>query len=138
MIIGFTGTRRGFTIPQIVAFSNHVESLDITEFHHGDCKGADAEAHDTIRKIHPKAKIVIHPPINEKNRAFKQGDLVLKSKEYMARNCDIVNSVSMMLCVTKMLSEEQRSGTWHAIRYTRTKGKPYTIFRPDGKIIVSL
>jgi hypothetical protein len=90
MIIGFSGTRNGMTDRQKLKFVGKLNLLCPTEFRHGDCVGADAEAHDLVREHFPKCKIIIHPPYLERLRAFKEGDFILNAKDYLVRNRDIV------------------------------------------------
>jgi hypothetical protein len=51
MKIGFTGTRKGMSQHQKEQFVLKMFELDPSEFRHGDCEGADAEAHDIIREF---------------------------------------------------------------------------------------
>lgn len=59
MILGFTGTREGMTDEQRVACAALMERMDLTEFHHGGCDGADLQAAAIVEtgcKL-----IVVHP-----------------------------------------------------------------------------
>ncbi len=120
MKIGFTGTQQGMSDKQTIQF--HALILDrffFTEFHHGDCIGADEEAHILVREFLPEVKIVVHPPINPQKRAYCEGDVVLPKMDYLARNKNIVNATDILLATPKTLEEELRSGTWSTIRYAR-------------------
>lgn len=103
------------------------------EFHHGDCVGADAEAHD-IAYLLQYFFIVLHPPINESKRAFKHADLTLKAFPYLDRNKHIVRDTNRLIATPAQKEEQLRSGTWSTIRYARKAGKPVTIIYPDGTI----
>lgn len=131
--IGITGTRRGLINPQRAGLVGLIRESAMSEFHHGDCIGVDAEAHDLVRQLQPDVHIIVHPPMNPKNRAFKQG-LILPEKDYFIRNIDIIKSCDILLACPKMLSEEQRSGTWHAIRYAAKIKRRTIIVWPTGKI----
>jgi hypothetical protein len=140
-IIGFTGTRKGMTLKQKEKFLEITKNIDIKEFHHGDCIGSDKDAHYIIRsintliyKIHNKKIIIIcHPPKYNKYRAHLNADIVLKPKDYLDRNKDIVN-ISNILIATPHNKEQLRSGTWSTIRYARISHKDIFIIYPDGKI----
>jgi hypothetical protein len=72
-----------------------------TEFHHGDCLGADAVAHAIVRSWRPTARIIIHPPSSDSLRAFCQGDAHLAPKPYLARNQDIVDECEVLVAAPK-------------------------------------
>ena len=133
MILGITGTREGATHQQIDAFKKLIlYTYLVTEFHHGDCVGVDAEGHDFARGLFD---IIIHPPENPKYRAFCQGACEIRpEKEYKARNCDIVDECDLLIGMPKEEFEIVRSGTWHALRYARKMKKPCIIIWPSGKI----
>lgn len=104
----------------------------VSEFHHGDCVGADAEAHDIAYDVHQPV-IVVHPPLNEKGRAFKQGDVILPQREYQDRNHDIVDATDYLIATPDSYTEKFRgSGTWATIRYAVKKGKTVYVIYPDG------
>lgn len=138
--IGFTGTQRGMTIPQmrkVEQILEHARGKGYGLFHHGDCVGADAQAHD-LAVIHGYA-IVIHPPTNSSKRAFKHRDsrmpvAVEPKKDYLARNHDIVDDSDFMIATPGEEKEQLRSGTWATIRYARKRG-PVTIIGPNGTIL---
>jgi len=103
--------------------------------HHGDCVGADAQAHDIA--IQFDFKIAIHPPENNAKRAFKTGPktqvLILAPRPYLERNCDIVDSCEILVAAPQVSEEEMRSGTWATIRYARRKQCRVVLIMPNGK-----
>jgi hypothetical protein len=131
MNIGFTGTQQGMTAKQRESLANllrhYYDTNGAREFHHGDCIGADAEAHEVAVAI--GYRIVIHPPTNPYKRAFKSGT-VRPAKTYLDRNHDIVDESDVMVATPKSTVEELRSGTWATIRYTRKSGKHLHILAP--------
>ena len=127
MKVGFTGTRQGMSQHQKEQFVLEMLKLNPTEFHHGDCIGADAEAHDIVREFFPNIRIIIHPPISVKLRAFKKGNEYKDSESYISRNHNIVDTVEYMFGAPKSNNEELRSGTWATIRYTKKINKTITV-----------
>jgi hypothetical protein len=99
-------------------------------FHHGDCVGSDAEAHDIAHEF--GAAIIIHPPSNPDKRAFKNPGPRRIPKPYLERNKDIVNECDVLIGMPKEHEEQLRSGTWSTIRYARKQGKPLRVIAPDG------
>jgi hypothetical protein len=134
MIYGFTGTSEGMTKTQRAAFRALVIGLPRFEvFHHGDCVGADAQAHNTVRK-RTDARIIVHPPANDKARAFCKGaSFTYESDEYLVRNRNIVNRCQHLIATPKG-PEVLRSGTWSTVRYAKKIDRPLTIIYPDGEI----
>lgn len=132
MKIGFTGTQRGMTQHQECLFVETIYQLlleattprESIQFHHGDCIGADADAHRLIRHYFPTVTIVGHPPINESKRAFCKVDIELKSFDYLVRNRQIVTATDVLVACPGGMTEELRSGTWSTVRYAR-KQKGY-------------
>ncbi len=137
LIVGFTGTQDGMTPAQLQEFERRVRELGrVDEFHHGDCIGADDEAANVVAAVTPKPRIVCHPPINESKRAFnKHSDEVLGAYEYLERNRDIVNAVTMLFVCPKEMQEIQRSGTWSTYRYARRRSKRIVVVFPDGSVV---
>lgn len=107
-----------------------------SELHHGDCIGADYEAHALARSLVGEGiHIVIHPPRVEKNRAFCEGDEIRKPKTYLERNRDIVDASDILLAAPKGSEHEYfRSGTWHTVRYALTVRVPTLVIYPDGSL----
>ena len=116
------------TIRQRIALKEYLDGRE-GEFHHGDCIGSDAEAHDIALSL--GFYMVIHPPINESKRAFRTGH-ILKRKSYLIRNRGIVDSTDRLLATPNEDYERLRSGTWSTIRYAKKCGKLVTIIFPDG------
>lgn len=131
--IGFTGTRRGMSFFQKKMFRWIFAGLSATNviiFHHGDAKGADAEADAIAREF--GARIVIHPPSDPKYRAycFQEGDLQFPEKPYGVRDKDIVNPADLLIATPQTWDEYLRSGTWMTVRYARKSDKPRIILEP--------
>lgn len=126
MKIGFTGTQSGMCIEQKRMLYNILTELmrdenKPTEFHHGDCIGADAEAHDIVQLI-GGIDLILHPPENDKKRAFCEGYARrAHPKPYLERNRRIVDSVDLLIVAPKEQEETLRSGTWSTYRYAKRK-----------------
>jgi len=108
-------------------FARKVVELAPTEFHHGDCVGADADAHRIVRSVLPECRIIGHPPSNPSNRAFCEFDEVWAEKDYSVRNRDIVDATDELWAAPKRNVIEARSGTWSTYRYAGSIGRPRTV-----------
>lgn len=133
MIIGMTGTRDGMTEEQKKTFARGLEHFNATDLHHGDCVGADADAHDIA--VECGLFITIHPPEDDKLRAFKreEGDEEREEKGYFERNRDIVNDSEILFGFPKT-TFETKGGTWYTINYGKKQGKPVYVVLPDGSV----
>ncbi len=124
MKIGFTGTREGMSQAQKEAFVLKCDELGITEFHHGDCEGADAQAHDIVREFFPHVWIEVYPPVSTYRQAFRKGDKHHPPESYITRDHKIVDATECLIGTPLQNNEILRSGTWTTIRYARKKNKP--------------
>lgn len=135
--LGLTGSRIEPTWQQKETLKEWLVLLNeervIVDLHHGDCIGADSVIQAIIEARFPTINVIIHPPINEKYRAFNKG-LILPRKEYLERNKDIVDSCDLLIAFPKDKTEVLRSGTWSTIRYAVKKFKTVKIFLPNGRI----
>lgn len=133
MKIGFTGTQKGMSKDQKRALIFFISSPGIEEFHHGDCNGADEQAHNIVKGT--DIKIHVHPPKNPKKRSFcRDYSVIYEKKEYLDRNHSIVDMTDILLAMPSGKEEEIRSGTWATIRYARKVGKKCLIIFPDGSM----
>lgn len=139
MKIGFTGTQLGCSEEQFFSFRCFIEDLKPTEFHHGDCIGADSQAHRVVREISSplfRINIIIHPPLNPDKRALCESDERRTPKDYLVRNRDIVNETDLLIACPKEANEIIRSGTWSTIRYAKKMGRVCRIICPDGSVLI--
>jgi hypothetical protein len=130
-IVGFTGTRKGMTMPQISSLPDLFKG--ILSLHHGECVGADVQAHEIAVKM---GRLTVgHPPINPKYRA-KCKDIFAERepKNYLDRNHDIVNETQVLIACPDDIYERKRSGTWATVRYARRQNMPIVIIYPDGNM----
>lgn len=135
MRVGFTGTRKGMTEKQKDSFKRLAKQLRVLSFHHGDCIGADAEAHDIITATHPPlCRIYIYPSVFNYLRAYRKGHYIYDPAEPLKRNRQIVDNTDCLIATPHGFEEEQRSGTWATIRYARRCGKKIAIILPDGAV----
>lgn len=120
------------TAGQRYRFSEIMREQSSALLHHGDCIGADAQAHSIAREYN--RPVTIHPPDDDSKRAFCEGaSSIREPKPYLARNKDIVTETEWLIATPKGYSEELRSGTWATIREARRQKKPITIIWPDGR-----
>lgn len=135
MKVGFTGTQQGMTDFQIGLFYKRIINLNPKEFHHGQCIGADIEAHNIINYILGKScDIIIHPPLIEIKKAKITEPFngkTLQADNYLTRNKSIVDSTDILIATPKEVIEQVRSGTWSTIRYARKKKKRIIIIYPN-------
>lgn len=142
MKLGVTATRAGLTPKQLTWFDEYIRSkiTEITEFHHGDCFGGDAQLHRLVYLArNPRVgsnypiKIVVHPCNLHEQRAYcklKNTDMEMPERDPLRRNYDIVDATDRLLVFPKGLEEERRSGTWATYRYARKYSKPFVIVYP--------
>jgi len=145
--IGFTGTKEGMTEKQkgwvrsflfylVKPFPPEEEKF----FHHGDCVGADFEAHTIACSW--GFNIVIHPPVLSKYRAYSdqapdrtEGTMEVRHCfQYLTRNKHIVDESDILLVTPKTEFQQLRSGTWAAYRYAKKQKKDTLIIFPSGRI----
>lgn len=129
MKIGFTGTREGMSQSQKEQFVLKCDELGITEFHHGDCEGGDAEAHDIVREFFPHVWIEVYPPKSTYRQAFKKGDKHHPPEDYIPRDRNIVDNTEFLIGAPLQDKEKVRSGTWTTIRHARRTTKPHEILK---------
>ena len=130
MKVGFTGTQQGMTPEQQFQVGELLRGED--ELHHGDCVGADEQAHGLALLL--KVPVVRHPPSDNKKRASCEGGKYVEPRPYLERNRDIVNATDALFA-TPSGSEVRRSGTWSTVRFARLRGKPVFIIMPDGRVV---
>src|SRR4030042_6607290 len=107
--VGFTGTQEGMSEFQKKSLFRFFSENVCEEFHHGDCVGADSDAHDIARAL--GLAIHIHPPYNPAKRKRCVGGIIYPEKPYLGRNHDIVDACDVLIAAPKG-GEVLRSGTW--------------------------
>lgn len=129
--IGFSGSKEGMTGRQESWFMWLMRKLaHATHLDHGDCIGSDAKAHAIAMAL--RIPCHIHPPSNPRYRRWCTGGTVYAPQSYLKRNCAIVDATSLLIATPKRGKEEQRSGTWHTVRYARKRGRHVFMLGPDG------
>lgn len=142
--IGFTGTARGMTERQWNAFRQYVLEASPAVFCHGDCIGADAQAHDAVRELVPTCRIFVYPAnVASSKRAWKNGDRIFPPAAPLKRNKTIVHVTNVLVATPYTYDEMLRSGTWSTVRYARaymklqpSHGQKLLIINPDGTVRV--
>lgn len=131
--IGFTGTSKGMTPEQITALRSILVDAE-GELHHGDCIGADAQAHEIAEEC--GLLPILHPPTNYSKRAWckSPAHLMRAEKPYLARNRDIVDETVALIAAPAEFEEQPRGGTWHTVRYARKQNRPIALILPDGTV----
>lgn len=131
MKVGFTGTREGLSEHQRSALYGALLGLkdSITEFHHGDCVGGDAEAHEMAAVILGEDKIWVHPPEDPSRRAFCKSPHILPPQGYLARDLAIVTTTERLIACPKAGAPAPRSGTWYTVRRAQERKKGVLILK---------
>jgi hypothetical protein len=141
MILGTTGSQFGATQVQAAMLASVVRHPSVEVVHHGDCIGVDEFVHLTA--LDAGKHIVVHPPLDERRRAFcgirigletYEGQVViLPEKDFIPRDDDIVDACVSLVAAPATMAEQLRSGTWTTIRHALKAGKPVKIIYPDGQ-----
>ncbi len=127
MKVGITGTRGGATPQQLTELRRALTVMGATEIHHGDCIGADNQAHSVAQYL--GLRIVIHPPSVDTKRAWNHGDESREPKPYLVRNYAIVDETECLIALPAGM-EQLRSGTWATVRYAKRQGRPVLVLTP--------
>lgn len=147
IVLGFTGTQKGMTKEQHDMLQEQMISASRvgageTEFHHGDCIGADLQAHALA--FHFGYRIVIHPGDNPEKRAYanngiyrSESAIVMEEKAMMERNQDIVDAADVLLATPRDMTHRpstavRGSGTWATIWRAYKSNKPVVLIYPNG------
>lgn len=130
---GFTGTQQGMTDAQKARLREFLIGGS-GEFHHGDCIGADSEAHDIADEC--GYAIILHPPTNYSKRAWRDVPMHMMKPEkpYLDRNKDIVLATVSLIATPAEAEEQPRGGTWSTVRFARKQGKVVVLILPNGTI----
>lgn len=134
--VGFTGTQHGMSDLQKAELRRLLIEMKCQQFHHGDCIGADEEAHQIALEVGVPC-IMIHPPENPRKRAFcaekykpySTNVVVRSTKPYLERNHDIVHECNLLIVAPQTDQEEVRSGTWATKRYADKVGRKREILK---------
>jgi hypothetical protein len=136
MKVGFTGTRFGMTDAQKATVRRLLVELGGTEFHHGDCVGADAEAQEIAGEL--GVTRVVHPPVDAKLRAFCKDYIECRApKTHFARNRDIVSETDCLIGTPKVagpITVMTLGGTAYTVNYARKRNRPVYVVEPDGSV----
>ncbi len=134
MRVGFTGTREGMTTIQWETFEYLISMVGATEWHDGDCIGADTQAHGVIRRqLLPQVELHGWPCNLTKYRAHNEYDVTHDVMPPLVRNREIVQHVELMFAAPKEFEEVKiGSGTWATIRYAKAQGRKLIVIFPDG------
>ena len=79
-------------------------------------------------------QVTIHPPKNDRTRAWKASPDIRAPKAYLTRNKDIVRETDMLISAPAETEEQIRSGTWSTVRFARGLGKLVFLILPDGTV----
>lgn len=137
MIIGFTGSQYGMTKLQKDAWTQLLRWLPVSAVRHGDCVGADEEAHTLYLEAYNILPIVqIHPSNMPYKRAWTSGGTIvhnplppLQRNKYIA-GCVAGFRTDLLVAAPAQNWEILRSGTWATVRYARRAGTPIIILLP--------
>jgi hypothetical protein len=138
MHVSFTGTSESVKMPQLDRLNEELRILRDKGFewlHHGDCINADADAHRIWQAL--GGKIWLHPPDNDKKRAYcelQMGDCSEPELPYSIRNQYIVKRGRRLLACPGTMTEITRSGSWSTIRYARKLYRNIKIILPNGQV----
>lgn len=133
--VGFTGTQDGMTDYQKAKLSGTLLMLrdryETVEFYHGDCIGADAEAHDIAALLLGVENIYILPSNVKGKRAYCKSPHIMPEDNPLDRNETIVHVTDVLIACPKEPREVMRSGTWATVRRAQRYKKYFRVIPPQ-------
>lgn len=133
LLVGVTATRHGLTPEQTAAMIELLVDRDVSELHHGDCTGGDADIDRIACGL--GIKRFAHPPTNDALRAFCESEVVLTPEEYKARDRAIVLATGVLIACPRTKVEQRYSGSWYTVGFARGRGRPVVVVYPDGTLL---
>jgi hypothetical protein len=133
MDVGFTGARIGMNDRQRRTLYRLLRRFTGGRLHHGDCVGADEQAHQFARR--QQMLVVLHPPDQVGKRAFCRADEIRPAQPYLDRNHAIVDESEVLIAAPATSRELLRSGTWATVRYARKAGREILLLLPNGSVL---
>lgn len=136
VIVGFTGTRKGMTLPQQVTLRGVLCYLRCSVFSQGECQGADEEAAWIAWRL--GCAVESEPGVGSGGLSpFQSKNMPPVSKRwapkhYIKRNEFIVEGADFVIACPFQLTEQFNGGTWWTIKYAREKHASLMIIWPDG------
>lgn len=107
--------------------------LSLVELTHGDCVGADAQAHQIAIEL--GIALRIRPCTLHAQRAYcVGGEQVALPQPPLARNRRIVDDGELLVACPGMMQEQRRSGVWATIRYASKIGRAVFLIWPNGQL----
>ena len=132
-IVAFTGTRAGMSQKQFDRFEFECKKIGkMSEFHHGDCVGADVQAATSIQLNKLCNEIHSWPGHIASLRAGFKSWCRHSPCHCLERNRLMVDESDILIACPREMAESHRGGTWYTIRYAREKNVPMVICWPDG------
>jgi hypothetical protein len=151
--LGFTGTRYGMTSSQLDSCTGIVQHLgisndtNITEIHHGDCIGADAEFDLLIAEgcgfFPEQITRYIHQPIRtehvancaNRNKEFYKDTVLETPLGHLMRNRKIVHACNVLIATPQQETDPGYGGTWYTYNFARKHNKLTYLVQPSGNVI---
>jgi hypothetical protein len=127
--LSVSGSRRGFTEPQLIAFIVLLACWGVEAIVHGDCIGVDATAHEVCR--HFGILSFAYPGSIPRFRAHTDATLLAPPAYPTDRNWPIVRAGDVLAAFPRAESR----GTWDAIRKARFEKRLVVVVGEDGRVL---
>lgn len=106
-----------------------------TEFGHGDCVGADAQAAEMAYGL--GIRIMCFPPVHDGNRAFTSfNHETFPAETYFARNRRIVSWCDLLIGCPPTMERLVNGGTWYTLDYAKRIKRQTRVCWPNGAVTV--
>jgi len=135
-VVAFTGTQIGMTPLQRRSFEKTLIEVSPQVLIHGDCIGADAQAHDIAVSL--GLEVWIRPCNIHYKRAYKEGKILSPPEDPLVRNRKMVDQAQALIACPKEMKQQLRSGTWATVRYASKIDILKWIVYPDGSVVTPL